>query len=195
MEFEDMQQIWNKQDDTPLYAINEATLLKRVQKKSRSTEFALNMLEGSIVASSFFSAFVMHINWAGDNVPWAFYLMPALLLIIAGYVYALRRHRKKRAYRFPTSLLGELDKAIAHNTFLLERINTILWWYLIPVFGGFIIYFYVEQGPYWWQSMLFMVIVGILSFFACRWEIRKFHEPKQRDLEALHDLLNSARDV
>lgn len=189
MEFEDMQRIWNKQDDEPLYAINEAALFKRVQKKSRSTEFGLNMMEWGVVLSSFFSIFVLYINWADDNVPWAYYLIPAMLLVISAYVYGLRRFRQRGAQRFPTGLLGELEKAIAHNNFLIERMHTMTWWYSIPVFGGFAIYFYIEQGPYWLPSVILMPIIGALSFFAIRWEIRKFHEPKQRDLKALQQML------
>lgn len=189
MEFEDMQRIWSKQDDAPLYAIDETALFKRVQKKSRSTEFALNMLEWSIALSSFVCIFALYINWVGDNVPWAYYLIPAMLLIITGYVFLLRRSRQREAQRFPTGLVGELEKAIAHNNFLIERSNSMLWWYLIPVFGGFAIYFYIEQGPYWLPSVLLMPILGIISFLAIRWELRKFHEPKQRDLEVLRKLL------
>lgn len=189
MEFEDMQRIWNKQNDTPLYAIDEAALYKRIQRKSRSTEFALNMLEWSIGLSTLVSIAVLYLNWAGDNVPWGYYLIPAMLLIIAGYVFRLRRHRQQNARRFSPGLMGELEKAIAHNNFLLNRINTMLWWYLIPVFGGFAVYFYVQQGPYWFPSVILMGIVGVIAFIGGRWEVRKFHEPKQRDLESLQRLL------
>ena len=137
MEFEEMQRIWNKQDEAPLYAINEATLLKRIRSKSRSTEFGLNLLEGGIIGSSIVSLGALYINWAGDDVPTAFYLVPIMLIVISGYVLALRRRRKVNATRYQATIISELEKAIAHNEFLLERIQTIFWWYLLPVFGGF----------------------------------------------------------
>ncbi|MEM7118766.1 MAG: hypothetical protein AAF614_40490 [Chloroflexota bacterium] len=184
-----MQRIWSKQDDEPLYAINEAALYKRIQRKSRSTEFGLNMMEWGVILSSFFSIIVLYVNWVGDNVPWGYYLIPAMLFVISGYVFILRRYRQKNADRFSLGLMGELEKAIAHNNILLERASTMIWWYMLPVFGGFMLYFYVEQGPYWRESVAFMPIVSVLAFVVTRWELRKFHEPRQRDLEALRKLL------
>lgn len=194
MEFEDIQRIWHTQEEAPMYAINQETLFKQLRKKSRSTESALNFFEAAIIVSSIFSIIMLYINWADNNVPWTYYLIPGMLLVISAYIALLRYRRKRNAHRYGQSLMDELEKAIAHNQFLLERARTMIWWYILPVFGGFMIYFYVEQGPYWWQSILSMIGVGILAIWGARWEIRKWHEPRQRDLEALRKLLTENRE-
>ena len=190
MEFEDMQRIWNKQQNESLYAINEDALRKRIHRKSRSTDQALNMLEGGVIGSSIFSLISLYINWVGDGLPLAYFLLPLMLIVISLYVFVWRRQRQKELQKFDSTTIGKLDKAIAQNDFLVERIQKMIWWYMVPVFGGFAIYFYFEQGPYWRESMVAMIVLGILSYIGVHWELNKFHIPKKRDLEALRDLLS-----
>ncbi len=189
MQFEALQQIWNEQEDEMLFAIDRETLHKRVSQKSRSLTHVLNIFEWSLIGSNIVSIIVLYMNWAGDGVPVSYYLVPAILIIITGYLLRMRTVRKVRLAQYDHSLMGDLDRALAQNRFILDRVQTMVWWYVLPVFGGFTLFFYVQKGPFWWQSMLLMVVVAALSYAGGRWELNKFYRPNQRDLEALRNLL------
>jgi len=192
MEFEDLQRIWDEQKNESLYAINEEALHKRIAKSRRSIEFGLNMLEWGVIGSSLISLFALYLNWVGDPIPLGYHLIPVMLLVISTHVFLLRRQRQRQIDEYPPTMVGELDKAIAQNDFLVKRIQTAVWWYMLPVFGGFTFYFYYEKGPYWWQSVLAMIGCGVLSYCGVLWELRKFHLPKKQDLQALHKLLSQS---
>ena len=49
MEFEEMKRIWDSQNEEPLYAINEATLYRRIQEKGSSISYWLSLNEWILI--------------------------------------------------------------------------------------------------------------------------------------------------
>lgn len=187
MEFEDMQRIWDKQNNEQLFAVNTEALHKRIQQKSRGIGRTLNLFEGIMIGANLFSIFILWLNWRGDGREWYYFLIPLLLAMITAYVIAMRYRRQQETKQFEPTLIGDVNKAIAQSDILIKRMQSLFWWYIVPVFGAFAALFYVDNGENW--NFLLLLVFAIFSYVTTHWEIRTVHRPKKRDLEALRELL------
>lgn len=188
-----MQYIWDKQNQASLYAINEAALHKRIQDKGNKINWTLNFFEYSLVATNIAVGISFIVDALKDDKAWYYIAVASILFVVAGYTLKLRLLRQKRNTHFAPTMLGELDKAITQASFLIERIEAIFWWYILPVFSVVVATIYFDANPNygWWIAGV--VVVGVAAWWASRWEVRCWHLPKKRDLESLRDLLTQSQ--
>lgn len=190
MEFDDLKVIWDTQNDRPLYVIDQAALHTIVRKRGRVVERRVNIFE----IATILIMLGMCIATAGEPILYGHdyhqFVVAALYLMVAVYLFDGRRQRLKRDVAFDHSLLGDLDKAIAQIDYQITRLRSFLWWFIVPVGIGLGISFVVlyDTKPVWiWP----LVVLSVLfAWWTMRRDLRVHHLPKKRELESLRDKLN-----
>lgn len=187
MEFEEMQKIWDSQNNETLYAINEKSLHNSIKQKGRNINKYVMFFEWAMIVSTLFVTLALTIDTITEAGSWPRYLSAGMIFIILLYVYGVRRERQKYEQTFDNTVLGDLDKAIARVDYLIGRMRTLLWWYLLPFTIAISITMYFDNKPFWlWCCM---ILVYALGYWGGEKEIRCIHMPKKQSLESLRSLL------
>lgn len=184
MEFEEMQKIWDHQNQRPLYAIDEDALRRRIHAKSRKASFTSNMNEIALMAISIITfVFVVIKNLGNGNL----YAYPPviILLLTSVYVYIGRIKRKNKERQFDRTMLGELDHALYNSEYEIRRARTFPLWYILPVSIPAMLNMYMNDASvYKW---IFVLFAFVLSYFVVWLGLTKMQEPRKRKLEKLRE--------
>ncbi|MTI86757.1 MAG: hypothetical protein FH748_02175 [Balneolaceae bacterium] len=193
MKFEEMKKIWDKQNQQPLYAINEEALHNRIRTKKQRAKHISGLSEVFIIivnivsAASILVATFLKSNGNGDIYS---YLLAGLMAATAAFVFTGRLKRKKREHLFDRSMLGDLDHAISNATFQV-RLSQIMRWYILPV--GLLILLDIWQTlTQIWISVLIFLFIGFI-WFAGRWE-HQIYVKRKHELEVLRAKLTDGNN-
>ncbi|MGB1250210.1 MAG: hypothetical protein ACPG8W_06210 [Candidatus Promineifilaceae bacterium] len=184
-----MQVIWNSQNNEKLYAINEETLHKQIQQKSRSVNQKVEKAEWGLIAMNLIVALILIGDTIVQNESAAQYI-PAVAYLGFGIFGLVRRlSRQKKLVSFDASVLGQLNKAISQMTYLIEQSTFMMRWYVLPLVAMFLIDAYSNGSPFW----LWTIYLGLipLAYFGGRWEINRWYIPKKHRLESLRETLTT----
>lgn len=186
MEFEDMKRIWDTQNNEPVYAINEETLRRRIAGKKKHTRRATSLTELIVIVANILAAGIIIISgiMEGEHSTFA-YLAAAVMLLIAIFMTVSRIRRMKAQDRFESSILGDLDHAIANAQYQVWFSRTVRWG-LFPI-AAFTTLAVWDDGTAWWKLLLvlgFFVLTYFLSGKEYEWIVRK-----KNKLVALRDNL------
>lgn len=186
MEFEEMKKIWDTQNKKLMYAIDEKKLHEITERKINATSRIVNFYDWMFLFVTIIVAAVLSIDAVFDDS--YSQLIPAgTALIVSVYVLMMRKKRKGQNIHYDNTLLGDLEKAISDAEFLIRQGENLLWWYILP-FGGAIMISTILSSEFSWAWIL-MMLVFVLGYFAGKWEIRKWHIPRKKSLEALKKTL------
>lgn len=123
MEFEELQVIWNAQNQQPLYAINEAAVQAAMwqnRQVSRRTWFRWVVATGFLAAGSLAVVTGLSVLVSIDTAAFTWLIKARLVAagaLLLGFVAILARdwlREKRREGPFSGSLREELDRSIAH---------------------------------------------------------------------------------
>lgn len=187
MELEEMKKIWDTQNNEPLYAINEAGLHRRIQRKSRAINRSVIIFEVLLIAITLVVTVqtAMDAIYDGSGLPAM--LAAGVSFIVVLYIWILQRKRRKYEKRFEDSILGDLNKAISQIDYKIERQQTFLWWYMLPFAVVFAFLTPGASKPIWLWGAL--ALGSAVAYFGSKWEIAKVHLPQKQSLESLQELL------
>lgn len=187
MEFEEMQTIWNAQNDEKLYAINEEALHASILRKSNSAGRLLDMFELVMIGLNAVVGIVLILDALRDDQGLGQYILAGMFLLF--FVYALIRRfaRRKDEVQFDQTMLGELEKAIWRVEYLIRQGRSIVFWYVLPLLVVASVSLLLNSKLEWALGLL--LVVGPLSYLGGRWEVNKFYLPKKIALESLREKL------
>jgi hypothetical protein len=182
MEFEEMQKIWDSQNNRVLYAIDETALSKRISSKRQEALRISNTSELTIIityiAAGLINLGVMVMN--GMNSVFT-YLLTGWMFITALYAIVIRVMRIRANNKFDRTLFGDLHHAI-DTTNHQVRFSRILRLNIIPIVVFVVLMLWDTSKSIW-------AIVGVLAFFALSlWASKfehKFYIRKKEELEQL----------
>jgi hypothetical protein len=181
MEFEELQQIWDTQNNQPMYTINEKALHKRVlEKKSQAfhiTRFSELLL---ISVHTVVTGVISWNNLTGKRSVFMFILAGWMF---AGVIYVLihRFQRIRGQKQFDRTMLGDLQHALSMANSQV-RLARIMRWSLLPMAMLILLGFW-ENGISAWLIVVAAVFF-ILVFYASGWEYN-IYKRKKRELEVL----------
>lgn len=187
MDFEDIQVIWNSQQEETLYAINEAALYKQIKRKGQSVNRLLNLFELMMITANFIVGIVLVIDVVRDSGEMYDYILPAMYLAYSVGAVVFWLMRRKEEMRFDETILGTLDKAIWQINYLIKQAHTMIQWYAFPLMLMVALTMFYNAKPFWGLGFIFVVLPA--TYFGGRWEINKCYVPKKRALEALREKL------
>lgn len=190
MEFEDMQIIWNEQNDEKLFVLDEAAVHAGIQRKGNKVNKMLGFVDWVMMGINFLVAIWLTVDAVRDGGPNFQYGIAALYLVYAVVTLYRRLARRRDQVQFPDTMLGDLEKAIWQSEYLIRQGNGLILWYLLPLMGAVALLTYLDDGALWGLGLALVVLPA--TYFATRWEMRKFHLPRKRELEALRKTLLAA---
>ncbi|MFK7920372.1 MAG: hypothetical protein AB8H47_00370 [Bacteroidia bacterium] len=180
MNFDDLQKVWDAQNQAPMYVLNETALEQIVQRKSRKAARDVNINDWGLMAIMIVcSAILLILDWGKGYT----YFTAASMLGIAAYVGIKRLLRSKQKQDFEQSILGELEQAIVNAETEIKRARTFVWWMLLPVAipSGLNM---IQRGVSIWIGLL---VAGMfaLGWAVTQWGLKRKLLPRKRSLEAL----------
>ncbi|KAA3664421.1 MAG: hypothetical protein DWQ04_05785 [Chloroflexi bacterium] len=187
MEFEDMQIIWNNQNEEKLYAINEAALHNQIRRKGKSITRKLDFVEMMMIFINLIASIFLGIDAVQDNQPLYAYILPGMYFVYALIGLARRLLRQQEEVHFESTLVGELDKALWQINYLIKQSRSMMVWYLLPLMLVAAITILINSGMGWTIGLI--VIIVPLAYFGGNWKVNKFYLPKKRSLESLRETL------
>jgi hypothetical protein len=188
MNFEELQKIWDVQNNEPLYAINEKAMRKHIISKRNQAGHITNISELlSIVVNFGVAAFVAGMQLFSQHGNVFMYLMAIWMFITACYVLVSRRRRMKGESNFERSMLGDLNHAIAMATYQV-RLSQLLRWNILPIGLFTLLSFWEGEKPFWIMAVLLLFFA--LTYYASGWE-HNIYKSRKRELETLQKRLET----
>lgn len=188
MEFEELQQIWDSQNNKPLYAIDEKALHNRILSKKNKARHITNISELlSIMVNIGAGCFILGVNFFKPGGNLFMYFLSAWMLSTALYLLVSRIRRIKGDHRFDRSMRGDLNHAISMATYQV-RLSQLMRWNILPI-GILILLGVWEGGKSLWIA-LGIVIFFVLTNYAAGWE-HNIYKARKRELEILQNKLEN----
>jgi hypothetical protein len=187
MEFDDMKKIWDKQNNQPLYVLDEAALHNRIDSKKRKTRHITNISELlSIVVNLTVGGMILGVTLYGSGNVYL-YILAAWMLTVAAILAVIRVRRIGAQAKFDRSILGDLDHTLATASYQV-RLSGMLRWNVVPVAV------LITLGV-WNSGKGFGLAVGIVAFFAITWYAsgweHNYYKRRRREVEALKKMVLS----
>jgi hypothetical protein len=179
MEFHEMQKIWDTQNNTTMYTINEQEMRHIIDRKRNR---ALHMANASELLLIFVNlgagVFTLAIN---STRSLSLYVMAAWMLCTSLWVLSSRIRRLRGDNHFDRSLIGDLNHAIYVATYQV-RFSRLMRLNILPI-GGLVMMAMAEsEKPVWIAAIL--VSIFALAFLVGGWEHRMY-ESRRDELEEL----------
>lgn len=184
-EFEEIQQIWDAQDQDVFYELQIPELTQKIQKKARFASNILKFSELVLILANLLGACTILLK---ASAPDSGYMLALAILMIIGAAYIVFE-KIKRIYlekRFPKSLLGSLEQAIAQMQVQI-RLTQVMRWYILPLGLLTILAAWNKQTSSW--VFLCILFFFILGWWGGAWEKRLYIRKKKELLSLKAQLL------
>ncbi len=189
MEFEELQKIWDSQNNQPLYALDEKALHHRILSKKKQAHQLTNISELLlIIVNSGAGSLILGLNGfnRGSNI--FMYVLAAWMFCSAFYLLKSRLQRIKwNRNRFEQSMRGDLDHAISTAAYQVH-LSQIMRWNILPI-GLLVLLGLWDGGKSIW------IVGGTLLFFAVGYYASGFenriYKAKKRELQLLQKNLEN----
>lgn len=188
MEFEELQKIWDSQNNRPVYAIDEKALHNRILSKKRQAYHITNTTELLlIIVNVAAGGLILGLNGFRKGTDIFMYVLAAWMFCSALYVWASRTRRIQRDKdRFEQSMHGDLDHAISTAAYQVN-LSRITRWNILPI-GLLVLLGLWDGGKSIW------VVGGTLLFFAVGYYASGFenriYKARKRELQVLREKLD-----
>jgi hypothetical protein len=187
MNFEELQVIWNSQNNEKMYVINEAALHAYIRREGKSINRTLNLFEFILIGTNLLVGILITIESLDSVIPSTQSILAVLYLAFAVYALIRRLVRRNAEKPFEPTILGELDKAIWRIDYLIRQGRALIIWYLMPLAFIFGVMSFFDTRLVWTAGMI--LLVTIATYFGYRWEIKKIELPQKHNLESLREKL------
>lgn len=182
MEFDELKQVWNSQNNELLYAINEQALHNRILSKKKQAHHITNVSElMMIIVNMAAGYFVLQINLSRNSGNIFMFFLAAWMLGVSWYLLFNRIQRLKKDKQFDRSMRGDLNYAISVATYQV-RLSLLGRWSILPI-GLFTLLGLWENGKSVW-IIIAILIFFVLTNYGARWE-HGIYKTRKRELEIL----------
>jgi len=212
MEFDDIQVIWNSQQDQPLYGVNEEGLhnaLRRQSKRFRRVIFwqhfqtfcgctiSITAIVGLFLLNSF--GVLGNIGSSRALYGWEIATLLVALLCWLQFglsVYLGNKQQKNLENHDATSLRDDLDKEINRTQYQINTRAHIMLGFVPPYLGSslWIIIVFGISGISYWAMLPIVLVMATALIIESRCQQRFVDReivPRLRELETLRDKLNA----
>ena len=182
MEFDELKKIWNMENQTNSYAINEVVLHNRIMVKKAKTQHIANFSEWLAIGVNAGAGLLMlYVNLKKTPLNIYMSVLSGWLLLSAIYVVLYRAGRMRKENRFDESMLGDLRKALSTARYQVRLSRFLRWNGLVVAMLTALELWEAGKPP---VITLGIMVVFILANWAAGWEHR-FYEKRRRELEVL----------
>ena len=186
-EFEQLQRIWDSQNNQPIYIMNEQALHQRIETKKNKTIRITNFTELLLIFVNLFSG-VMILTIKFPEASAVYMTIMALwMLITAAYALVSRVRRINGNSKFDRSMQGDLAFAISVASYQV-RLSKLMRWNVLPI--GILCFLGLLSGGKSVSIIVIMTFVFAALYYFSGWE-HSFYESRKRELETLQGKLKS----
>ena len=188
MEFQDLQKVWDAQNNRPLYAFDESALHNTIISKMKQGKHISNASELiTIIVNVGAGIFIAMINLFKTSSNISMYLLALWMIGISLYALISRIKRIRNNRRFDRSMQGDLDNALDVATYQV-RFSRLMRWNILPV-AVFTILGMLESGKSLWLALGISLFLLLANYFA-GWE-HSIYKNRKKSLEILKAKLES----
>ena len=213
MTFDELQKTWQQQQSGFSINIDSDMLLREVKRNKKSFESVIFWRDvreigtGFVVSVFLFAACVFFWSLGLKNFVW-----PLLLLIVLGtgvgtFILVDRIVQKRKCHEHGGTLMGYIESSLTQVLHQIWLLKNILWWYLLPLGGGLLIWFsscglmvIMLKGMKASLGYSFFILASMIGTILLYWGIYRWNQrairkeltPRKHELE---DLLNSLKNA
>jgi hypothetical protein len=191
MDFQEMQVIWNSQQEQTMYAIDSEALHRQLQRRAKRIERELSLAEIGIMIITLITAAQQAWNpiFRGEDY---YQIFGAVVMLgVGAWMFRMRQHRRQIRSQFEATMLGDLDCAIEESKAHLFLARNFHWWFLAPACAIILVRFWVEDHSRSAGSILITIGGFVLALTVVHLAIRCYQAPEQKELQSLRDTLTS----
>lgn len=186
MEFDELQQIWDTQNNNTMFTIDQKEMQQHIFFKKHQARHITNISEILLMVVNTISGIITLAVVSSQNI--ALYAMAVWMMGTALYVLISRLRRIRNNHRFDRSVLGQLNYAIDVASYQV-RLSHLMRLNILPI--GFLSSIAVWEGGKSIWVTIGLVFFFVLTFYAGGWE-HGIYKSRKRELEALREkLLNN----
>lgn len=191
MKFDELQVIWNAQQDQPLFTINHDALYRLVQQKTSRIEVYIKCFEWTMISVPLLMAVILPIDAWREGGGWDQYVVAVICLCVGISTLVNRFNRLKTPISFAQSIRGIIEHSLVRIDEHVRRLTLIFWCFHFPiaVSAAIGLTFYSNlRIPLIWGGVL---LVTAFSYWGTRRDAQKMLQEKQ-ELEQLSAKLTEA---
>jgi hypothetical protein len=188
MEFDELKQVWDSQNNELLWAVNEKALHNRILSKKKQAYHITNTSELLLIIVNMAAGyFIFQMNLSGHNGNIFMYVLAAWMLGVSWYLLFSRIRRLKKDKQFDRSMRGDLNYAISVATYQV-RLSLLGRWSILPIGLLTLLGLWQSGKPVWIIAII--LIFFALTTYASKWE-HKIYKTKKSELEILKNKLEN----
>jgi small-conductance mechanosensitive channel len=189
MEFEELQKIWDTQNNAPLYVINEKALHNRIiAKKSQASHIANTSEWILIIVNTAVGIYILTTSSARRDHNVFIYALSAWMFLTALYAIVSRVIRLRRQPRYDRSMIGDLQHALGTAAYQV-RLSHAMRLSIIPLVLLMLLSFW-QKGTSIWMGVG-VVFFYALVYYASSWEHNRY-KARKKELEVLYEKMLNA---
>jgi len=205
---DEMKQVWQSQGTGRRLTVDADVLLQIFRRNKRHFSSRVLLSEGFIIIAlviyaALFVGFGLWTLRRGAPVLafWGCFSFACVCLAIAGYKGWDRFHQMQRRATASDPIRACLEESLDWWRHEIRLWKQVLWWFLLPLFIGVLVAcFSVGWAAAGLEALLsglsltlvFMCLAIVWGgTWFCRWYVRKYYEPRERELESLLQDLQS----
>jgi len=187
MEFEELRQVWDSQNNKTLYVMDEQALYNRILSKKKQARHITNISELLVIIVNLGSGcFALAVNTFSNHWNGYIYFLSAWMFGTALYLIVMRMRRIAANKLFDRSMRGDLLHAISVATYQV-RLSQMMRWNILPMAGLSALVVYAGGKSI--GVVIAMIVAFAVAFYLSRWE-HNIYENKKRELEILQQKLD-----
>lgn len=179
MQFNDLQKIWDSQNNKPLYVIREEALHQKVLSKGRKAGKTANLTEWILISTGLTAAGILvYFDFIKDEGNAFSYISVVLFLLITLYGMTNRFLRMKKTENFERSILGDLEHALSISEYQISLSKGMLFGFWPAVYLISVLSLAMSSKPLWLAFALAILFSGVsyLSWLEHKCYIRRRNE-------------------
>ena len=187
-EFDELQKIWDTQNNKPMYTINDQALQSRILSKTNQALHKTNLSELLIIIVNIGAgAIILGLHFSLKSGEIFMYVVAAWMFATALYILVSRLRRLKDSRRFDRTMHGQLAHGISTAAYQV-RLSQLMRWNILPI-AALVLLTLWETGKPLWTIGLILTIFAI-GWCTSVWE-HGYYKTKRRELEGLQKKLEN----
>ncbi|MFY0696281.1 MAG: hypothetical protein JXR11_00355 [Balneola sp.] len=171
MKFNDLQKIWDSQNNKPMYVIREEVLHQKVLAKARKAGRTANTTEWILISTGLIAAGILvYFDFIKDEGNTFSFISVVLFSLITVYGLINRILRKNKTENFDLSVLGDLEHALSISEYQVSLSKGMLYGFWPAVFFISLLSLIMSDKPIWYSIIFGFLFIGVS--FLSRWEHR-----------------------
>lgn len=190
MQFNELQKIWDSQNNKPMYVIREEVLHQKILAKGRKAGKTANITEWILIFTGLLAAGILvFFDFIKDEGNAFSYISVVLFSLITVYAIINRYLRKKKTENFERTILGDLEHALSISEYQVNLSKGMLYGFWPAVFLLSLLSLIMSDKPTWYSIVFGILFVGVS--YISSWE-HKCYVRREDELKSLKQKLIEA---